>query len=109
MALRQDAPTGASAIAPDTFGLNFYALDLSLRHLLDLYLAPDLRAHLEPHLQQLGWLAANDLDRWAADADRHPPVLHMRDRFGRDLQWIEYHPSYRELERSPTAPSACMR
>lgn len=99
MALRQDAPTGASAIAPDTFGLNFYALDLSLRHLLDLYLAPDLRAHLEPHLQQLGWLAANDLDRWAADADRHPPVLHMRDRFGRDLQWIEYHPSYRELEK----------
>ena len=27
------------------------------------------------------------------------PVLHHRDRFGRDRQWIEYHPAYRELER----------
>jgi alkylation response protein AidB-like acyl-CoA dehydrogenase len=28
------------------------------------------------------------------------PVLHQRDRFGRDVQWIEYHPAYRELERA---------
>ena len=28
------------------------------------------------------------------------PVLHQRDRFGRDAQWIEYHPAYRELERA---------
>ena len=28
------------------------------------------------------------------------PVLHHRDRFGRDEQWIEYHPAYRELERA---------
>jgi acyl-CoA dehydrogenase len=27
-------------------------------------------------------------------------VLHQRDRFGRDVQWIEYHPAYRELERA---------
>src|SRR4029078_3596399 len=33
-------------------------------------------------------------------ADRHVPVLHQRDRFGRDAQWIEYHPAYRELERA---------
>jgi alkylation response protein AidB-like acyl-CoA dehydrogenase len=26
--------------------------------------------------------------------------LHQRDRFGRDAQWIEYHPAYRELERA---------
>ena len=26
-------------------------------------------------------------------------MLHHRDRFGRDEQWIEYHPAYRELER----------
>src|SRR6202007_2085743 len=32
--------------------------------------------------------------------DRHGPVLHHRDRFGRDVQWIEYHPAYRELERA---------
>ena len=33
-------------------------------------------------------------------ADRHVPELHQRDRFGRDVQWIEYHPAYRELERA---------
>ena len=28
----------------------------------------------------------------------NPPVLHPRDRFGRDEDWIEYHPAYREME-----------
>jgi alkylation response protein AidB-like acyl-CoA dehydrogenase len=99
MAQPQAEPTGASAIAPDTSGRNFYDDDLSLRHLLDLYLSPELVAHLAPHLSALGWLAANELDQWAHDADRHPPVLHHRDRYGRDRQWIEYHPSYREMEK----------
>jgi alkylation response protein AidB-like acyl-CoA dehydrogenase len=40
------------------------------------------------------------LDNCARLCDRHPPVLHPRDRFGRDEQRIEYHPAYRELERT---------
>ena len=32
-------------------------------------------------------------------ADKHPPVLQPRDRFGRDEDWIDYHPSYREMEK----------
>ena len=32
-------------------------------------------------------------------ADKHPPVLHPRDRFGRDEDWIDYHPAYREMEK----------
>ena len=87
-----------SAIAPDTRGMNFYRVDESLRDLLALYLADDLRAHLEPHLDRLGGLAAGELDECAALADRHPPVLHQRDRYGADRQWIEYHPAYRRLE-----------
>ena len=39
------------------------------------------------------------LDELARIADRHPPVLHARDRFGRDQDWIEYHPAYREMEQ----------
>ena len=27
-------------------------------------------------------------------------MLHQRDKFGRDTQWIEYHPAYRELENA---------
>ena len=50
----------------------------------------------------IGWaaLAGGYLDECARLADRHVPVLHQRDRFGRDVQWIEYHPAYRELERA---------
>ena len=88
----------ASAIAPDTRGMNFFRADASLQDLLAIYLADDLRAHLEPHLNRLGELAAGELDECAALADKHPPQLHHRDRFGRDHQWIEYHPAYRRLE-----------
>jgi alkylation response protein AidB-like acyl-CoA dehydrogenase len=95
---QEAAPTGASAIAPDTAGWNFYDADPSFQDLLRLYLEPDLMAHIEPHLRRLGEMAANELDRAGRMADSHPPTLHHRDRFGRDEQWIEYHPAYRELE-----------
>ncbi|HUS95603.1 MAG TPA: acyl-CoA dehydrogenase family protein [Hyphomicrobiaceae bacterium] len=94
------SPNQSSAIAPDTRGWNFYAADQSLRDLLALYLAPDLLAHLEPHLLKLGEMAANELDIAAHLADRHQPILHHRDRFGENRQWIEYHPAYRQLEEA---------
>ena len=43
-------------------------------------------------------LAGGRLDELARIADKHPPVLHPRDRFGRDEDWIDYHSSYREME-----------
>ncbi|MEI9983431.1 MAG: hypothetical protein WDN69_09630 [Aliidongia sp.] len=89
----------SAKLAPDCRGLNFYAVDRQLQDLLALYLPPDLKAHLEPHLQRLGALAGNELDALAATADKHPPVLHARDRYGRDEEWIEFHPAYREMER----------
>src|SRR5689334_22539295 len=64
--------------------MNFYRADDAFRGLLDLYLEPALRAHLEPHLDRLGELAGGRLDELADAADKHPPVLHPRDRFGRD-------------------------
>ncbi len=88
----------SDAIAPDTTGLNFYTLDRSLQDLLDIHLEPRLRAHVEPHLVELGGLVGGRLDECARLADRHTPILHQRDKFGRDVQTIEYHPAYRELE-----------
>ena len=79
--------------------MNFYRADDAFRGLLDLYMEPALRAHLEPHLDRLGGLAGGRLGELADAADKHPPVLHPRDRFGRDEDWIEYHPAYREMER----------
>jgi acyl-CoA dehydrogenase len=87
-------------LAPDTTGMNFYRADPALTDLLRIHLPDALFRHLEPHLDRLGALAGGHLDECARLADRHVPVLHQRDRFGRDAQWIEYHPAYRKLERA---------
>ena len=92
--------SSANAIAPDTTGVNFFQVDRSLQALLSLYLPGDLHRHVTPHLDRLGAMAGDRLDAAARLADRHPPVLHQRDRFGRDIQTIEYHPAYRELEQA---------
>jgi acyl-CoA dehydrogenase len=87
-------------LAPDTSGMNFYRADPALTDLLRIHLPDALFRHIEPHLDRLGALAGGHLDECARLADRHVPVLHQRDRFGRDTQWIEYHPAYHELERA---------
>jgi alkylation response protein AidB-like acyl-CoA dehydrogenase len=87
-------------IAPDTSGMNFYRADPALADLLRIHLSDELFRHIEPHLERLGSLAGGHLDECARLADRHGPVLHQRDRFGRDAQTIEYHPAYRELEKA---------
>jgi len=87
-------------LAPDTSGMNFYRADPALTDLLRIHLPNVLFRHIEPHLDRLGALAGGHLDECARLADRHTPVLHQRDRFGRDAQSIEYHPAYRELERA---------
>jgi acyl-CoA dehydrogenase len=89
---------GAASLAPDCAGQNFYTIDRGLRDLLPLYLEPNDFRHLEPHFDRLGALAGGKLDELAQIADKHSPLLHARDRFGRDEDWIEYHSSYREME-----------
>ena len=93
------APRGSDHIALDCRGMNFYRIDRGLHELLKLYMDPKMRAHFEPHYDLLGELAGGKLDELAEAADKHPPVLHLRDRFGRDEDWIEYHPAYREMEK----------
>src|SRR5512134_786434 len=99
-----DRATGAAdqpgLLAPDTTGMNFYRADPALTDLLRLHLPEATFRHIEPHLDRLGALAGGHLDECARLADRHTPVLHQRDRFGRDTQYIEYHPAYRELEKA---------
>src|ERR1700710_3140645 len=100
--LKQDRAAAANQpglLAPDTTGMNFYRADPALTDLLKLHLPDALFRYIEPHLDRLGGLAGGILDECARLADRHTPVLHQRDRFGRDSQYIEYHPAYRELEK----------
>jgi alkylation response protein AidB-like acyl-CoA dehydrogenase len=99
-----DRATGSAnqpgLLAPDTTGMNFYRADPALTDLLRLHLPDALFRHIEPYLDRLGELAGGYLDECARLADRHTPVLHQRDKFGRDTQYIEYHPAYRELEKA---------
>jgi len=88
-----------SYLGADCQGMNFYRADPAFRQLLDLYLPGDLRAHMEPHFDRLGGLAGGRLDELSRIAERHEPILHERDRFGRDEEWIEYHPAYQEMEK----------
>ncbi len=90
---------GQQHVGGDSRGQNLFRIDGSFRDLLRLYLTEKEQAHFWPHFHRLGALAGGDLDRWADLADKNPPVLHNRDRFGRDVQWIEHHPAYREMER----------
>ena len=87
-----------SLIAPDTSGSNFYRNDPALTDLLRIHLDDRLFQHIQPHLDRLGGLVGGRLDECGRMADKHGPVLHQRDRFGNDVQHVEYHPAYRELE-----------
>jgi acyl-CoA dehydrogenase len=92
-------PAGSDLIAPDCRGLNFWTIDRAIRDLLTLYLDDTALRHFTPHFQRLGELAGGRLDELALQADKRTPILHHRDRFGRDEDWVEYHPAYREMER----------
>ena len=86
-------------IAPDCHGLNFFDIDHSLRGLLEVRMPDDLRAHMTPHYRRLGEIAGGRLDDLARMSDRRGPVLHHRDPYGRDADWLEFHPAYREMEQ----------
>lgn len=93
-------PRSTGVIAPDTKGQSFFLNDPTLQNLARLYLDDALCEAIWPQLEELGSRAANDLDDHAMLANRHPPILHQRDKYGQDRQWIEYHASYRALEQA---------
>lgn len=83
---------------PDAHGLNLFTAD-SGRDVLACYLPKDLHTHLLPHLERLGGLAGSLLDDLAGVADKHPPTLSVRTRAGLDVNQVNKHPAYVELER----------
>ncbi|WP_428678305.1 acyl-CoA dehydrogenase family protein [Reyranella sp.] len=94
-----EGPHGAHHIATDAHGQNFFSIDRQFQDLMRLYMEPGLLRQVTPHFERLGGLAGGRLDELAMVADKHPPVLQPRDRFGRDEDWIDYHPAYREMEK----------
>lgn len=86
-------------VAPDCHGLNFFDIDQSLQSVMELYLPKDLCNHMTPIYRELGEVAGNRLDDLARMSDRHPPILHPRNARGKDEEWVEFHPAYREMEK----------
>lgn len=84
---------------PDRHGANLFLADPSLATLLQTYLPAEVYRHVEPVFVELGAAAGGRLDDLAQLADRHPPTLKHRTRTGEDLQRIDKHPAYVELER----------
>ncbi len=97
--MKLEAVALPSVYVPDSYGRNLYQIDPQYERLLKLYLPQDLLAHLRPHLERLGRLAGGEFDDLAGTADRNPPTLRQRTRNGGDVQSIEKHPAYEELER----------
>jgi alkylation response protein AidB-like acyl-CoA dehydrogenase len=91
--------SSATSASPDSRGLDFYGSDPSLKGMLQIYLSPAERAHLEPHLQRLGRLVGAELDDLAGEADKMPPRLEPRTRQGEDHQTIIKAPAYLAMER----------
>ncbi|MFJ9818477.1 acyl-CoA dehydrogenase family protein [Streptomyces sp. NPDC101151] len=79
--------------------MNFAHQDPALGPLLDRLLDPDDRARAEPLLARLGALAADEIDRLAAQADAHPPRLRPYTPDGERIDAIDYHPAHDRLAK----------
>ncbi|MES2870471.1 MAG: acyl-CoA dehydrogenase family protein [Pseudomonadota bacterium] len=84
---------------PDSRGLNLFDCDAGLASLLKVYLPDELHAQWLPTWQKLGARAGGELDVLALSADKNPPKLLPRTRRGENIQSIQKHPDYVELER----------
>lgn len=79
--------------------MNFADRDPALRPLLDRLLSEQDRARIEPLLAELGELAATELDRLAATADKNPPQLRQYAPDGERIDEVEFHPAYEKLSK----------
>jgi acyl-CoA dehydrogenase len=84
---------------PDSTGLNVFDADRDFEPLVRHYLPSPLADALILHLRRLGGMVSGRLDELAHAADHNPPVLRNRNRRGDDIQSIEKHPAYVEMER----------
>lgn len=76
---------------------NFFTSDLILRSYLEQYLSEKVLQQFQGNLNQLGNAAATQMDSLSKKADRHSPVLKKRDKFGNDVDKVQFHPAYWEL------------
>lgn len=76
---------------------NFYASDEILREYLQQHLSDSDLHYVETKLQSLGKTAATEMDELSMKAEQQSPILKKRNRFGEDVNEVEFHPAYWRL------------
>ncbi len=84
---------------PDPPDRSFWDASPTLRELLQRTLSAGEFAWSEPRLREMGELASRVVAPLAAVADREWPRLVTRTPAGEPVNRVDYHPSYREMER----------
>ncbi len=88
-----------NAPIPDPPDISYWDASPTLRDLLARKLSAAEFAWAEPQLREMGELAARVVAPLAAVADRESPRLITRTPAGEPVNRVDYHPSYREMER----------
>ena len=83
---------------PDPPATSFWEVSNALREILTRKLSPADFAWAEPQLRQMGEVAARVVPPLAAAADRDSPRLVTHTPSGEQINRVDYHPSYREME-----------
>lgn len=94
-----DLEAQAKKVAGEDRGMNFFDDDPGFIEILKLYVDRAMFEHLLPYFTNLGAAAGGRLDELASIADKNPPALSSRDRRGREVQTIDYHPAFKEMQR----------
>jgi acyl-CoA dehydrogenase len=84
---------------PDPPDSSFWDASPDLRELLERKLSAEEFAWAAPQWREMGELAARVVAPLAAVADREGPRLVTRTPAGEPVNRVDYHPSYREMER----------
>jgi acyl-CoA dehydrogenase len=84
---------------PEAPEQSYWDASPDFRNLIHRKLGPAAYAWAEPQLQAMGERAVRDVAPLAAVADRERPRLLTHDAHGRRVSRVEYHQSYREMER----------
>ena len=78
--------------------LSWFETDVALQRVMARQLGPSFEK-AKPRLMRMGDAVANEGARWGHEADHHGPTLVTHDHTGARIDEIDYHHSYRELQR----------
>ncbi|TYP94965.1 Acyl-CoA dehydrogenase [Fodinibius salinus] len=76
---------------------NFYKSDLILRNYVNRHLSEQAQKFLTDKLDRLGKIAATEMDELSQKADKNSPVLKKRDKFGNEIDKVQFNPAYWKL------------